>query len=77
VAVCGEDRRAPPPTWLSASSTGRPQTRLWVTGITEHPTREGKVYCCVQLDVFSRRLVGWAIDSHQATPLVAGALGMA
>ena len=20
---------------------------LWVTGITEHPTREGKVYCCV------------------------------
>jgi putative transposase len=27
--------------------------QLWVTDITEHPTREGKVYCCVVLDVFS------------------------
>jgi len=24
--------------------------RLWVTDITEHPTREGKVYCAVVLD---------------------------
>jgi hypothetical protein len=35
------------------------------------------VYCCVVLDVFSRRVVGWAIDSHQAAPLVTNALGMA
>ena len=35
------------------------------------------MYCCVVLDVFSRRVVGWAIDSHQATPLVTNALGMA
>jgi putative transposase len=51
--------------------------QLWVTDITEHPTREGKVYCCVVLDVSSRRVVGWAIDSHQAAPLVTNALGMA
>jgi transposase InsO family protein len=51
--------------------------QLWVTDITEHPTREGKVYCCVVLDVFSRRVVGWSIDSHQAAPLVTNALGMA
>jgi putative transposase len=50
---------------------------LWVTDITEHPTREGKLYCCVVLDVFSRRVVGWSIDTHQATPLVTNALGMA
>ena len=36
---------------------------LWVTDITEHPTREGKVYCAVVPDVFSRRVVGWSIDS--------------
>lgn len=24
--------------------------QLWMTDITEHPTREGKVYCCVVLD---------------------------
>jgi transposase InsO family protein len=51
--------------------------RLWVTDITEHPTREGKVYCCVVLDVFSRRVVGWSIDSNQETALVTNALGMA
>jgi putative transposase len=51
--------------------------QLWVTDITEHPTREGKLYCCVVLDVFSRRVVGWSIDAHQATPLVTNALGMA
>ena len=32
--------------------------QLWVTDITEHPTREGKVYCCVVLDAHSRRVVG-------------------
>jgi transposase InsO family protein len=31
----------------------------------------------VVLDVVSRRVVGWAIDSHQATPLVTNALDMA
>jgi putative transposase len=51
--------------------------QLWVTDITEHPTREGKLYCCVVLDVFSRRVVGWSIDTHQAAPLVTNALGMA
>jgi putative transposase len=41
--------------------------QLWVTDLTEHPTREGKLYCWVVLEVFSRRGVGWSIDSHQAT----------
>jgi putative transposase len=44
---------------------------------TEHPTREGKVYCAVVLDVFSRRVVGWSIDSCQNAALVTNALGMA
>jgi putative transposase len=50
---------------------------LWLTDITEHPTREGKVYCCVVLDTFSRLVVGWSIDSTQTTQLVLNALGMA
>lgn len=32
--------------------------QLWVTDITEHPTREGKLYCCAILDAFSRKIVG-------------------
>jgi putative transposase len=51
--------------------------QLWVTDITEHPTREGKVYCAVVLDAFSRRVVGWSIDSSQTAGLVTSALDMA
>jgi transposase InsO family protein len=50
---------------------------LWLTDITEHPTREGKVYCCVVLDLFSRKVVGWAIDRRCETALVNDALSMA
>lgn len=51
--------------------------QLWVTDITEHRTREGKVYCCVVLDTFSRRVVGWSIDSSPTAALATNALGMA
>jgi len=51
--------------------------RLWLTDITEHRTREGKLYCCVVLDAYSRRVVGWSIDNRQAASLVMSALGMA
>jgi transposase InsO family protein len=50
---------------------------LWVTDITEHRTREGKVFCCCVLDTCSRRIVGWSIDSVQDTQLVVNALDMA
>ena len=50
---------------------------LWLTDITEHPTREGKVYCCVVLDAHSRKVVGWSIDNQQASSLVTNALSMA
>jgi putative transposase len=50
---------------------------LWLTDITEHPTREGKVYCCAVLDAFSRRVVGWAIDRRCETALVNDAVLMA
>lgn len=50
---------------------------LWVTDITEHPTREGKLYCCCVMDTYSRRIVGWSIDSSPDTKLVINALDMA
>ena len=55
----------------------REPDQLWVTDITEHPTREGKVYCAVVLDTFSRRVVGWSIDARPTATLVTNALGMA
>jgi transposase InsO family protein len=50
---------------------------LWVTDITEHKTREGKLYCCCVMDTCSRRIVGWSIDSVQDAQLVVNALDMA
>ena len=50
---------------------------LWLTDITEHPTREGTVYCCAVLDLFSRKVVGWAIDRRCESALVNDALSMA
>ena len=48
--------------------------RLWLTDITEHPTKEGKLYCCAIKDVFSGRIVGYAIDSHMHADLAVRAL---
>jgi transposase InsO family protein len=51
--------------------------QLWVTAITKPPTREGKVHRAVVLDAYSRRVVGWSIDSAPSASLVLQALGMA
>jgi putative transposase len=50
---------------------------LWLSDITEHKTREGTLYCCVVLDLYSRRVVGWAIDRRNEATLVNDALVMA
>jgi transposase InsO family protein len=42
---------------------------LWFTDITEHKTRESKVYCCSVMDTCSRQIVGWSIDSVQDAQL--------
>ena len=51
--------------------------QLWLTDITEHPTREGKLYCAAVLDVYSRRIVGWSIADHLRAELVVDPLEMA
>jgi len=51
--------------------------RIWCADVTEHPTAEGKVYCCAVLDVWSRRVVGWSIADHVRSELVVDALEMA
>lgn len=51
--------------------------QLWLTDITEHPTAEGKLYCCVVLDLYSRKVVGWAVDRRCEAVLVNDALAKA
>ena len=50
---------------------------LWLTDITEHRTREGKVYLCAIKDVFSNRIVGYSIDSRMQARLAVNALDSA
>jgi putative transposase len=49
----------------------------WVADITYVPTAEGWLYLAAILDLFSRRLVGWAMHSRCDTALVTAALQMA
>jgi len=51
--------------------------RLWVADATYVPTAEGFLYLAVVLDVFSRRIVGWAMSNHLYTELMLRALDMA
>ena len=47
---------------------------VWVTDITEHPTGEGKLYCCLIKDLFSNRIVGYALDERMTKELAVNAL---
>jgi putative transposase len=51
--------------------------RLWLADITEHRTREGKLYVAAIKDMFSNRIVGWAIDERMKARLVVAAIEMA
>jgi len=57
--------------------TASAPNELWLTDITEHATSEAKLYCCVVLDLFSRKVVGWAIDRPCDSELVNDALAKA
>ena len=47
---------------------------VWLTDITEHPTGEGKLYVCSIKDVFSNRIVGYAMDERMTAQLAVAAL---
>jgi putative transposase len=51
--------------------------RLWTADITAIPTQQDWLYLAVVLDVYSRRIAGWAMAEHLQTPLVLQALEMA
>lgn len=51
--------------------------QLWVSDITYVPTAAGHLFLAIVLDVFSRRVVGWAMAGHLRTELVLSALDMA
>lgn len=51
--------------------------RLWVADATYVPTWSGFLYLAIVLDVFSRKIVGWAMETHLRTELMLAAIDMA
>lgn len=73
-------RKSNPPTannlLMGCAAVARPDA-VWVSDITYLRTQEGWLYLAVVLDVFSRRVVGWAMQARISTALTLAALEMA
>ena len=67
----------PAPDLVNRDFSAPAPDQLWVADITYIPTAIGFLYLAVVLDVFSRRVVGWAMASSLRTQLVLDALEMA
>ena len=63
----------------SAESTSHAKApdQVWLSDITYLWTREGWLYVCAVLDLYTRKIVGWAIAGHMTRELVLAALRMA
>lgn len=62
---------------LSRDFTASAPNQKWLADITYIDTQEGFLYLAGVEDVFSRRIVGWAMDDRLETALVERALRMA
>lgn len=67
----------PAPDLVDRNFTASAPDQLWVSDITYVPTWSGFLFLAVVLDVYSRRVVGWAMANHLRTELVLDALNMA
>ena len=67
----------PAPDLVRRDFTAPAPDRLWVADITDVPTWMGFLYLAIVLDVYSRRIIGWAMADHLRTELVIEAVEMA
>lgn len=65
------------PNHLGQDFSAQAPNQKWVCDITYLRTGEGRLYLAVVLDLFSRMVVGWAMDKRMKAALVCDALQMA
>ena len=65
------------PNRLAQAPAARAANQLWAADITYVLTHQGWVYVAAILDLYSRRVVGWAVSQQINTALVMLALNMA
>ena len=69
--------KIPAPNVLAQNFQAERPNQKWVADITYIPTESGWVYLAVVLDLFSRKIVGWAMSDSLEASLVTDALKMA
>ncbi|MCA1386459.1 DDE-type integrase/transposase/recombinase [Bradyrhizobium sp. NBAIM08] len=62
---------------LARDFTAAAPNRIWLADITYIPTAEGCLHLAAVMDLFSRRIVGWAMQDHMRVKLVSSALTIA
>ena len=67
----------PAPNCLNQDFSTTTANTKWVSDFTYIDTAEGWLYLAIILDLFSRKVVGWAMSAHMNTALVETALYMA
>lgn len=72
-----DESNRPAPDLVERNFSASKPNELWVADATYIPTWEGFLFLAVVLDVFSRRIVGWAMANHLRTELMLDALTMA
>lgn len=65
------------PNLLNRNFSPAKPNQAYVSDITYIPTHEGWLYLAVVIDLFSRQVVGWAMDKNMKATLVNNALAMA
>jgi transposase InsO family protein len=76
-AYAGRNSEPPAPNLLERNFTASAPNRVWATDITFVPTRRGWLYVAAIVDLFARRIVGWAMSQRIDQQLVLDALHMA
>ena len=78
VVTTDSDHSLPtPPNLLARHFRAESPDRVWAADVTYLPTREGWLYLAVVLDLYSRRVVGWAMSERNDEELTLVALQMA
>src|SRR3990170_3619004 len=70
-------KTVPAPNRLDQRFTAAQPNERWVSDITFVPTRQGWLYLAVIIDLYSRAVIGWAMQQRMKTELVTDALKMA
>ena len=65
------------PNLLNQNFTAEGPDQIWLTDITYVPTAEGWLYLAAVMDLYSRRIVGWAMSDSLHRQVVIDALQMA